>query len=92
MKRSPDPMITIIEVARSMGLELPKEMAWAIGSAMADTYAAKNEKRQPPKELRRKTSGSGSHCFAVYPLSYVPAIMEAITKAGAEQAKQATLF
>jgi hypothetical protein len=84
-------MVTIIEVARDMGVEMPKETAWAVGSAIADIYV-KETKRQPPKELRRKTNGHGSHCFAVYPLTYVPKIMDAITKAGVERERQGSLI
>lgn len=87
-----DPTVTIQQVARSMGLSLPKETAWAIGTAMANAYKQDNNGTVVPKELREKTNGSGSHCFAVYPLSYVPRIRQAIEQAGVEQDRQGNLL
>ena len=70
-------MITIIQVAKSIGVELDNATAWSIGSEMASAYA--NEfGEQPPKELRPKTSGGGTHCFAVYPTSWKSKIISAI--------------
>lgn len=83
-------MITVIDVARSMGVELSREDAWRIGAAIRDRYKAQND-RLPPKELRPKTSGIGSHCFAVYPESYRPLIERAIRSAGAVRTKQGSL-
>jgi len=31
-------------------------------------------REQPPKDNRPKTSGTGSHCFALYPASWQPMI------------------
>jgi hypothetical protein len=86
-----DPTVTIPEIARSMGVELKNEDAWAIGSAMARTYQQENG-TEVPKALRSKTRGHGSHCFAVYPLSYVPRIRAAIEAAGAEKDRQGSFF
>jgi hypothetical protein len=83
--------VTIIDVARFMGVELPKEIAWEVGTAVANAYRTQHQ-RQPPKDLRKKTSGAGSHCFAVYPRSFVPLIVDAITRAGAEKDRQSSLF
>lgn len=69
--------ITIHQVARSMGVELDNNTAWSIGAGMADRYA-REFGEQPPKELRPKTSGAGSHCFAVYPPTWEEHIRKAI--------------
>ncbi len=80
--------ITVQEVARAIGATLGSREAWSIGSVMSTEY----EKRfgsLPPKELRPKTNGSGSHCFATYPPSWEPMIrraIEAATNAGKQQA------
>lgn len=39
---------------------------WAAGDRLQAAYA-KVHGDQPDKELRRKTRGGGSHCFAAYP-------------------------
>ena len=70
-------MITIIQVAKSIGVELDNSTAWSIGSEMASAYAEQYG-HQPPKELRPKTSGDGTHCFAIYPASWESKIIEAI--------------
>lgn len=57
---------SVIEVMQSMGIKPNKQLSWTVGS----TTRAKWEKtygRLPDKELRPKTNGNGSHCFAVYP-------------------------
>ena len=61
--------LTVIEVAKAMGLELSANEAWAVGSAVRRIYEARHGEL-PPKALRPKTSGSGTHCFAVYPESW----------------------
>jgi hypothetical protein len=49
-------------------------------------------KAPPPKALRPKTSGSGSHCFAVYPPEMVPLIERIIGEHKAAAARQGSLF
>lgn len=90
-KQSYDQTVTVIDVARSMGLELSKEIAWEVGTAVANAYRSVYGS-QPMKVLRRKTNGGGTHCFAIYPPSFVPLIQEAISRAGAEKDRQASLF
>jgi hypothetical protein len=46
----------------------------------------------PDKELRGKTKGPGSHCFAVYPESFVPTIDAIIDKFRLMSASQKDLF
>ncbi len=84
-------MVTVIEVAKSMGLELPNELAWQVGTSVASAYR-KIYGQQPMKDLRPKTGGGGSHCFAIYPPTFVPVIQDAISRAGAEREKQESLF
>jgi hypothetical protein len=78
--------ITITQVARSMGVELDNATAWSIGAGMADKYV-REFGEQPPKELRPKTSGGGSHCFAVYPPTWESHIRRSI-QAHADFTKQ----
>lgn len=84
-------MITIIQVAQSIGVNLDKATAWSIGSEMASVYV--NEfGQQPPKELRPKTSGGGTHCFAVYPASWKARIVKAIRSRELIAKSQKNLF
>lgn len=84
-------MITVIDVARSMGVELDKSAAWSVGAAVRSLYETEYG-RSPAKELRTKTNGGGSHCFAVYPQSYRSTIERAIRATGAAKAKQGNLL
>ena len=86
-----NPMVTIIEVARSMGLELSKDIAWEVGATVANRYR-EIYGTQPMKDLRQKTGGGGSHCFAIYPQTFVPVIKAAIEAAGAEKDRQGSLL
>jgi hypothetical protein len=84
-------MVTVIEVAAEMGVELPKKTAWSVGTAVATAYRSVYG-AQPIKNNRPKTNGGGSHCFALYPQTFVPIIQEAIERAGAEKDRQARLL
>lgn len=84
-------MVTVIEVARSMGIELSKDAAWAIGALMAKRWADTCGE-QPEKRLRPKTNGGGSHCFAVYPDSWIEQIKAAIRDSQQADADQMVLF
>lgn len=90
-KSADSAMVTVIEVAESMGLELPKKTAWAVGTAVATAYRSVYGS-QPIKNNRPKTNGGGSHCFALYPETFVPVIKDAIVRAGAEKDRQAKLL
>ena len=83
--------ITIIQVAKSMGIELDNATAWSVGSEMAQKYVEEFAE-QPPKELRPKTSGFGSHCFAVYPKTWEARIKNAIADRIEISRKQTDLF
>lgn len=86
-----DHWITVPEVARSMGAVLDSRQAWSVGSAIAAEYH-KRCGMQPPKALRPKTSGSGTHCFAVYPPHWGPIIRRAIEAHLKSSARQPDLF
>jgi hypothetical protein len=61
--------ITVPDVARAMGVPLSRTLLWSVGGRIAAMYErAMGE--APPKGLRPKTTGAGSHCFALYPLSW----------------------
>lgn len=59
--------ITIIDVCRQEKVEPVPALTWAVGAQVAALYERRYG-RLPSKDLRTKTNGSGSHCFAVYPL------------------------
>lgn len=59
--------ITIIDVCRQEKVEPVPALTWAVGARVAALYERRYG-RLPSKDLRTKTSGTGSHCFAVYPL------------------------
>lgn len=83
--------ITIIDVAKAMGVELTNEQAWGIGAAVRDAYREQHGEL-PPKHLRPKTKGVGSHCFAIYPESWVHRIRAAILTVEANREAQQSLF
>ena len=84
-------MITIIQVAKSIGVDLDNTTAWSIGSEMAASYVDAFG-QQPPKELRPKTSGHGSHCFAIYPSDWRAKIIDAIKQRQVIAKSQKNLF
>jgi hypothetical protein len=59
-------MITVLDVMRSMGVEITSSLSWSVGVRVRELYEARTG-CLPEKALRTKTIGTGSHCFAVYP-------------------------
>lgn len=56
---------TIVERMIELGYVPDKYLNWEIGQKMEKWYT-KRHNALPKKDLRQKTSGPGSHCFAVY--------------------------
>jgi hypothetical protein len=77
-----DTRITVPEVFSMLKRVPSKRLSWAVGNRMQEIYFLESG-RQPPKENRPKTMGPGSHCFALYPRSWLPRIIVeiAITEA-----------
>ena len=83
--------ITVPQVAHAMGVELSNKVAWSVGSEIASLYF-KQFGEQPPKDNRPKTNGPGSHCFALYPPSWVAIIRKAIEGHVEVERNQGNLF
>lgn len=84
-------MISVNEVAAEMGVDLPPAAAWSVGAIIRERYAARAGEL-PAKELRRKKSGAGSHCFAVYPEAMREEIARVIREHAPGTSPQGSLF
>ncbi|HEX8835447.1 MAG TPA: hypothetical protein VF748_00795 [Candidatus Acidoferrum sp.] len=84
-------MITVIDVFRDLQLEPIPEQTWAAGNRVRDRYLELYGVL-PTKELRTKTYDGGTHCFAVYPLSFRPVIERIVNDIATEAARQMDLF
>ncbi len=83
--------ITVPQIFRALGITPTPSQAWSVGSRIANAYASEFG-QQPPKDNRPKTSGSGSHCFALYPTDYRPRIEQIIRATVNGEASQRGLF
>ena len=83
--------ITVIDVFHDLDLEPIPEDTWAAGNAARDLYLDTTG-HLPPKELRNKTNGPGSHCFAVYPESWREELEEIVRLVAKRRANQLRLF
>lgn len=87
--------VTVIDRVVALGIEPEKHLTWAVGDAVRAKWEALTDSA-PTKALRRKTSGTGSHCFAIYPeefASEIDGIVETIAREmHAEEAAQGSLF
>lgn len=87
--------VTVIDRVTALGYEAHKSLTWPVGDA-ARTAWLKSTGHLPDKGLRRKTGGTGSHCFALYPPSFsvhIDRIIHAIANdIAAEDASQGVLF
>lgn len=81
--------LTVVNVCRALGVELKPETTWSIGAIVRQIYQDRFG-HLPPKELRQKTSGTGSHCFAVYPEEMRAEIERVIREHRAEASRQLT--
>lgn len=86
-----DHRITVLQVAAAMGLTLSNEQAWAVGNRMQNAYRLEFGE-QPPKDNRPKTSGHGSHCFALYPATWRERIEGEIRKVTSVARTQLDMF
>jgi hypothetical protein len=84
-------MITVIDVFRRLRLTPIKEETWAVGAAVRDRYQEITGSL-PVKDNRPKTSGLGTHCFALYPESFEPIIVDVIGRMKIAKAAQLDLF
>jgi len=82
---------TVTDVIRSLGLEVENDLSWQAGNRVRRAWL-KRTGDLPEKRLRKKTAGSGSHCFAVYPhhfhveaLRIVSAVADQLYSARARQ-------
>ena len=83
--------ITVLDVARELGLELDPTQAWSAGARVQEAYTSRFG-QLPVKDLRRKTYGPGSHCFAIYPPAFRPLIENVLRDIGAADSAQGKLF
>jgi len=83
--------LTVMDVFRDLGLEPEPAVSWAVGGAVRRLYEAETG-GLPPKELRQKTNGHGSHCFAAYPESWRSRIEGVIKQHQTQAARQGALF
>lgn len=81
---------TVPEICRALRLEPHRRVTVPVGAKARDEYERRYH-AEPPKGLRRKTSGSGTHCFAIYPDEMVPFIEALLNQACGESEIQGTL-
>jgi hypothetical protein len=79
--------ITIVDVMRALQVEPTKRVTWLVGPRVRDRWSDIHG-GPPPKALRQKTAGAGTHCFAVYPVAFRPEIEAIIRAHGTEAARQ----
>jgi len=87
--------VTITERIKALGFEVNNELSWRVGAAIRNKWEEVTG-ALPEKDLRRKTSGQGSHCMAVYPVKWRAEIDDMIRKVAkqinAEEARQINLW
>jgi len=83
---------TVREQIDRLGLQYSKDLHWRAGSLCREAWRREHEGRLPPKQLRRKTLGTGSHMFAIYPASFAPTIQQVLQGLQAVDEAQGRLF
>jgi len=83
--------ITIVDVLHDLRIEPTPTLTWAVGAAVRDLYESRYG-CLPEKDLRNKTNGPGTHCFAIYPESMRAEIVQVIHHHQTEAQRQGELF
>lgn len=83
--------ITIMQVFSLLGHTPTNEQAWTVGNRMQREYAQEFGE-QPPKDNRPKTTGAGSHCFALYPATWRERIASEIRRVMRADRSQLDIF
>ena len=91
MKRTVGRWFTVMDVFRALRFEPEPRISWAVGAEARQHY----EERYgvpPSKVLRPKTSGAGSHCFALYPPEMWPVVEKIVRDHDPANSTQGGLF
>ena len=83
--------ITVMQVFQVMGITPSRSDSWAVGARCARQYL-NDYGTWPRKENRPKTTGAGSHCFAIYPKSWQSRIANMIKRVCGEAHQSPQLF
>lgn len=86
-----DITITVIQVFDALGVRPQREQSWSVGSRVAYLYRSEFG-HEPPKANRPKTGGKGSHCFAIYPLSWFEKIAAIVRTVADVDRRQMDMF
>ena len=86
------PKTTVIQRLRELKFDATKRQRWEIGAQVRERWRDLHEGELPEKELRRKTCGEGSHCFAVYPKWFLKEIDSIIERHRLQSQRQQELF
>ena len=82
---------TIVDVFRDLDFEPIPEDTWEAGALMRDLYTDVVDE-PPALELRPKTNGPGTHCFAVYPPGWRKKAEEVVRKVASHRQRQMRLI
>jgi hypothetical protein len=82
---------TIIDVFNDLRRETTPALTWSAGAQLRDLYR-KQTGALPIKESRPKTTGHGSHCFAIYPPAWKDDAIAIVMALDTEKASQLDMF
>jgi hypothetical protein len=82
---------TVMDVFRDLRFEPEPRISWAVGAEVRQRYEERYGEL-PRKVLRPKTSGAGSHCFALYPPEMRPVVETIVREHNPDNSAQGDLF
>ena len=71
--------ITVVDVFRELNAPTDKRLTWRAGALVREAYRQRTG-NDPVLKNRPKTSGHGTHAFAVYPVTFKRRITEIVKK------------
>lgn len=82
---------TVVARVRALGLQRTNALTWAAGAAVRQAWLSALGSL-PPKANTAKSTGTGSHCHARYPLAWRGRIDDIIRACAGNDPRQLSLF
>tara|TARA_Y100001963_G_scaffold85904_1_gene118844 strand:- start:16 stop:279 length:264 start_codon:yes stop_codon:yes gene_type:complete len=83
--------VTVTDRIKELGVQAGRKFSWEIGAEVRNLWSDETGSL-PPKSLRKKSRGGGTHCFAIYPPEWISVIDRVILRKAAADERQKRLF
>ena len=83
--------VTVSDRIKDLGVPASNKFSWEAGSEVRNLWSSETGSL-PPKSLRKKSRGGGTHSFAIYPPEWIGVIDKVILRKVDSDERQLRLF